>query len=69
VNITAIPSVSKMMGVTRVLRGQCVTNVLGDNQLQKDKEKLLIKKYILRAIAILQMNIKDRITFSLEGTE
>jgi len=69
VNITAVPTVSQMIGVTRVLRGQSVPNVLGDSQLQKDKEKLLRRKYILRALEILQMDMKDKKIFSLEGAE
>ena len=68
-NITAVPTVSQMIGVTRVLRGQSVPNVLGDSQLQIDREKLLRRKYILRALEILQMDMKDKKIFSLDGAE
>ena len=68
-NITAVPTVSQMIGVTRVLRGQSVSNVLGECQLQKDMGKLLIIKCILRALEILQMDMKDKKIFSLEGVE
>ena len=68
-NITAVPTVSQMIGVTRILRGQSVPNVLGDSQLQKNRENLLRKKYIFRALEILQMDMKDKKIFSLDGAE
>ena len=68
VNITAVPTVSKMMGVTRILRGASVTNVLGDVSLTPKQEKLLRRKYILRALQILQMEIPGQQMFTLEGT-
>jgi len=58
-----------MIGVTRVLRGISVPNVLGDNKLTEEKEKSLRRKYILRALEILQMDITDKHIFSLEGME
>jgi len=68
VNITAVPTVSKMMGVTRILRGASVTNLLGDAQMKPDQEKGLRKKYILRALQILQTEIEGQQIFTLEGT-
>ncbi|KKM00842.1 hypothetical protein LCGC14_1800390 [marine sediment metagenome] len=44
-----------MIGVTRVLRGGSVTNVLGDTKLTKEQEKEL------------RMDIKEKHVFTLEG--
>jgi len=56
-----------MIGVTRVLRGGSVTNVLGDTKLTKEQEKALRRKYVLRALEILRMDIKEKHMFTLEG--
>jgi hypothetical protein len=69
VNITAVPTISKMVGVTRILRGVSVTNLLGDTKLTKEKEKLLRRKYVLRALEILQMDVKNSQIFTVEGEE
>jgi glycine/betaine/sarcosine/D-proline reductase family selenoprotein B len=69
VQITAVPSVAKMVGVNRVLRGQSITNVLGNRNLPLAKEKELRYRYIRRALEILQINIKEPQIFTLEGTE
>jgi hypothetical protein len=58
-----------MIGVTRILRGLTVTNLLGDAQLSKEREKLLRHKYVLRALEILSMPIKEQQIFNLEGTD
>ena len=69
VHITAVPTVSHMMGVNRVLRGQSVTCVLGNPELKKEEETKLRRKYVLRALEILKMDIKHKCVFTLEGTE
>jgi hypothetical protein len=58
-----------MVGVTRILRGLSVTNILGDTKLVREKEKDLRRRYVLRALEILQMEVTDRQIFTLEGTE
>ena len=69
VNITAVPTVSKMIGVTRVLRGMSVPNVLGDHELPPEQEKALRKKMIRRALEILRTEVDEKQIFSMEGTE
>jgi len=69
INITAVPTVSKMIGVTRILRGESVVNVVGNPELTKEQEKELRRKYVLRALEILHMEIDDGQIFTLEGTE
>jgi hypothetical protein len=46
----------------------CVTNLLGDEQMSAEQEKNLRRKYILRALEVLQTEIKGPKTFTLDGT-
>lgn len=69
VHITAVPPVSKMVGVNRVLRGARITCVLGDSKLTSEKDKELRRKYVIRALEILKMDIKGKQIFTLEGTQ
>jgi hypothetical protein len=57
-----------MVGVSRILRGGTVTNLLGDEKISPEQEKDLRKKYILRALEILQMKIEGQELFTLDGT-
>ena len=67
VHITAVHDVSKMIGVTRILRGMSVTNVLGDIRVSEAQEKLLRKKFVLKALSILQTEIMEQAVFTVEG--
>jgi hypothetical protein len=58
-----------MVGVNRILRGQSVTCVVGNPELKKEEETKLRRNYVLRALEILKMNIKDKGVFTLEGAE
>lgn len=58
-----------MVGVNRVLRGSRVTCVLGDGNLSEEMDKRLRRKYVTRALEILQMDVKDKKVFTLEGTD
>ena len=69
VNITAVPTVSSMIGVTRVLRGESVANLLGNIEMSPVQEKMLRRRYVLRALEILRMDLKEKQVFTLEGTE
>jgi glycine/betaine/sarcosine/D-proline reductase family selenoprotein B len=69
VNITAVPTVSSMIGVTRVLRGESVANLLGNIEISSVQEKMLRRRYVLRALEILRMELKEKQVFTLEGTE
>ena len=68
-NITAVPTVSSMIGVTRVLRGESVANLLGNIEISAVQEKMLRRRYVLRALEILRMDLKEKQVFTLEGTE
>jgi hypothetical protein len=58
-----------MVAVNRILRGQSVTCVVGKSVLTKEQEKALRRKYVLRALEILQTDVKSSTVFTLEGTE
>lgn len=55
-----------MIGATRVLQGESIVNLLGNIKLTKKEEKELRYEYILRALEILQMDIKERQVFTLK---
>jgi hypothetical protein len=57
-----------MVGVNRILRGQTITCVVGNSVLTAEQEKTLRRRYILRALEILQMELAVPQVFTLEGT-
>jgi len=67
VHITAVPTVSAMIGATRILQGESIVHVLGNIKLPREQEKELRRKYVLRALEILQMEIKEKQVFPLRG--
>lgn len=70
VQVTAVPNVAQMVGVNRILRGQTVPCVVGSSALNKEQEKVLRRKIVLRAIEMLHMEAPGPTTvFTLEGTE
>ena len=58
-----------MLGVTRILRGASVANLLGDSRLSPEHEKALRRHYVLRALEILQTEAKGNPVFTLDGKE
>jgi len=58
-----------MIGINRVLRGQTITNVLGESSLPAEKEKHLRRRYILRALEILKTDVQKPQIFTLDGVE
>jgi hypothetical protein len=58
-----------MIGVNRILKGSSVANILGDTHLSPEHERALRRKYVKRALEILQMDVKGKQIFTLDGTE
>ncbi len=56
-----------MVGVNRILRGQSITCVVGNSVLTREQEKALRRKYVLRALEILQVDVEAPTIFTLEG--
>jgi len=67
VQITAVSNVATMMGVNKVLRGETVPCVLGNSALPREAEKELRRKYVLRAMEILRLNVTGSNVYGLEG--
>lgn len=67
VQITAVPSASLMVGLTRVLSGMVIPNPYGNADLTPDREKALRRKYIRRALELLQKDVSETTVFTLEG--
>ena len=66
---TAVPNVAQMVGVNRILRGQSITCVVGNSVLTREQEKTLRRKYVLRALEILQTDVEAPTILALEGTQ
>jgi glycine reductase complex component B subunit gamma len=67
VQITAIPSIAQMLGVNRIVQGRAVPNPVGDPSLTKEQEKGLRRKYILKALELLQRDVDGPTVVTLEG--
>ena len=54
VQISAVVDVAKMLRVSRLIRGFSITSPLGDPHLEPEKEKAMRRKYVEKAIGMLQ---------------
>ena len=59
VQISAVVDVAKMLRVSRLIRGFSITSPLGDPQLEPEKEKAMRRRYVEKAIALLQKEGKE----------
>ena len=69
VQITAVPTAAKVVGNSRILMGTSVTNPFGNNTFERDREKKLRRKYMERALEILQKNVENPTLFTLDDEE
>ena len=58
-----------MVGVNRILQGQSITCVVGNSVVTTEQEKALRRKYVLKALEILQTEVEKPTIFTLEGTQ
>jgi len=58
-----------MVGVNRILQGQSITCVVGNSVVTTEQEKTLRRKYVLKALEILQTRVDAPTIFTLEGKE
>jgi glycine/betaine/sarcosine/D-proline reductase family selenoprotein B len=56
-----------MVGLNRILSGTVIPNPYGNAELPPEREKELRRKYIQRALNLLQQDIQDPTVFTLEG--
>jgi len=54
-----------MVGVNRILQGQSVTCVVGNSVLTKEQEKALRRKYVQKALEMLQTHVEAPTIFTL----
>ena len=52
--ISAVVDVAKMVGVSRLIRGYSITSPVCDPHLDPEKEKAMRRKYMDKALAMLQ---------------
>jgi glycine reductase complex component B subunit gamma len=66
VQITAIPNIAQMLGVNRIVLGQAVPSPLGDPALTPQEEKDLRRKYVLKALELLQTEVDGPTVVTLD---
>jgi glycine reductase len=64
--ITAVPEVAEMAGCGRIVRGQSITNVLGDHTLSLKEERRLRRRLVLRALEMLRTDVEEPPGFNIE---
>lgn len=56
-----------MVGVNRILQGQTVPCPIGNSSLTPEQEKSLRRRYLQRALEVLQTNVDGPTVFLLDG--
>jgi hypothetical protein len=56
-----------MIGLSRILSGKTITNPYGDDAMPPEREKELRRRYILRALELLQTKVAQSTLFTLDG--
>ena len=52
-HVTAIPSVAKSVGSTRIVQGEGIVNLLGNADLAAEEERKLRREIVVRALEAL----------------
>ena len=68
VQITAIPSIAQLHGENRIIQARAGPNPVGDPSLTKEQEKELRRKYVLKALELLQKDVEGPTVVTLEET-
>jgi glycine reductase complex component B subunit gamma len=55
-----------MLGVNRIVQGKAITSPVGDPSLSKEKEWELRRRYILKALELLQEDVEGPTVATLE---
>ena len=56
VQITPVDPVARAIGSNRIVRGQAITSVLGDDTLPPDGEREMRRRLVLKALETLTRN-------------
>jgi glycine/betaine/sarcosine/D-proline reductase family selenoprotein B len=68
VMITALPTIARMVGANRVLRGVSITHPTGDPSLAPRDESALRRRIVERAIEMLATDVEPRTVWEIEAT-
>lgn len=66
VQITAIPNIAQMVGVSRIVQGRAVPNPVGDPSLSKEKERELRREFVMKALELLQREVDGPTVVTVE---
>ena len=55
------------VGVNRIVQGRAVPNPVGDPSLDEEKEKELRRRFILKALGLLQQEVDGPTVVTIDG--
>jgi len=58
--ITALPTIAVMVGANRIVRGVAITNPVGDPAQNRGDERVLRRRLVERALAMLETAVEPR---------
>ena len=64
--VTALPSIARLAGANRILRGRAVTHPLGDPSLARGDEIELRRRMVERALSMLGQSVSTGTIWDLE---
>jgi glycine reductase len=64
--ITALPSIARMAGANRIVRGVAITNPTGDPTLPPDEERALRRRIVERALEMLGTDVAPATVWEIE---
>ena len=63
--VTALPTIARMVGANRILRGVAITHPAGDPSLDAEGERMMRIALIRRALEMLSTDIEPRTVWEL----
>ena len=63
--VTALPTIARMVGANRILRGVAITHPVGDPSLAADEEHDLRVTIVRRALEMLATQVEPRTVWEL----
>jgi betaine reductase len=66
--VTALPTIARMVGANRILRGVSITHPTGDPSLGPPEELELRTRLSGRALDMLEADVEPRTVWELEGS-
>jgi glycine reductase len=63
--VTALPTIARLVGANRVLRGVAITNPTGDPALARDEERALRVRIVRRALNMIATQVEPGTVWQL----